>query len=367
MPAQNLNPVFDMIKISDLHFDFENPRYTGGVCKTEEEVIAWMLKNGSILELMDSIRATGYSRAEPVLATSNPDTKVGGYTVVEGNRRLSAVKLLNDPGKAGKSKSVQESAAANGRPTPTEIPTLIYGCREDILDYLGFRHITGVKAWGPRAKAEYLWQIYKKNTGEPHSYDRQELKRVSKIIGSRSDAAHKTVLTLHLLEQAEEKNFWNAGDKIDSDDVDFAVLGTALSYSEIRQFLGLAESSGWDLRQLNTKNAKELFLWLFGKHKIVSESRKLKTLALVVSNHDALEKLRAGLSLEASAEYAGEARENYRSFMTQALKNLKDADLYSARAINNGFEKYDESNAKECYDLAEKIWDYVRHRLANSE
>ncbi len=108
-----------------------------------------MLQNGDLPELMASIASTGYSDAEPLLVTPG----LGGFIVVEGNRRLAALKLLHAPELAPLRKKTIAEVAANAKHKDiTNIPVICYEKRQDILDYLGFRHITGVKPWGSPGK-----------------------------------------------------------------------------------------------------------------------------------------------------------------------------------------------------------------------
>ncbi|MDR1921318.1 MAG: ParB N-terminal domain-containing protein [Candidatus Adiutrix sp.] len=360
MPSQAAAPEMKKMPLDQLHLDPRNPRLTEEVRSGgEEAIIEWMLKDGNIIELMASISATGYSDAEPVLVAPNPDERVGGYIVVEGNRRLTAVKLLNDPSKAHlRSKMVKLTADEAYHDPPKELPVLIYKRRDDILDYLGYRHITGIKAWRAREKAEYLWQLYQRNTDAPHNQDANVLKKVAKVVGSNANAAKKTIVTLQLVKQAEETAFWDSGSEIERDDVEFSVLGTALSYSEIKQFLGIQEDGAWGLSNLNAENVKSLFSWLFGKNKKVSESRKIKTLAKIVASEEALRKLKEGQSLDIAAEYSSEAIENYRMLMSNAMAQLREADNYSTRAVDN-LTAADVDNAKDCSTLARKIYKYI--------
>lgn len=43
---------------------------------------------------------------------------------------------------------------------PSVAPCIIYDNEADIIDYLGYRHITGVKDWGALEKARYLDRLY---------------------------------------------------------------------------------------------------------------------------------------------------------------------------------------------------------------
>lgn len=146
------------IKLLDLVFDTHNPRLPSYLQKNADEavIIDYMIKHSNMKELMLSIAETGFSDAEPLLVVQTGDK----YTVIEGNRRLSALKLLNNPSLAKvRVQSIRE-IVANALFVPKDIPCIVYEKREDILNYLGYRHITGVKEWGALEKARYLEQLY---------------------------------------------------------------------------------------------------------------------------------------------------------------------------------------------------------------
>ena len=92
-PAPPLQNTIQWVDLERLKFDPQNPRLPEHLKGAEDEdaVIEWMLSSGAIVELMGSIGETGYFPGEPLLAVDAPD---GAYYVVEGNRRLTAVKLL---------------------------------------------------------------------------------------------------------------------------------------------------------------------------------------------------------------------------------------------------------------------------------
>ena len=78
------------------------------------------------------------------------------HTVVEGNRRLAALKLLQNPGLTDFRRTSISQLVEDAQHIPNEVPCIVYDTRDEILDYLGFRHVTGIKSWGPLSKARYL-------------------------------------------------------------------------------------------------------------------------------------------------------------------------------------------------------------------
>ena len=124
--------------IEDLEFDPLNPRLPSSLDKNDEvAVIRWMLRDAAIIQLMESIGERGYFPGEPLLVTKAIED--GKFSVVEGNRRLSAVKLLANPEQAPtRGKSVRR-ASEEARVKPKKLPVIKYDKREEILDYLGYR------------------------------------------------------------------------------------------------------------------------------------------------------------------------------------------------------------------------------------
>ncbi|MDR3361272.1 MAG: hypothetical protein LBO64_00215 [Desulfovibrio sp.] len=358
--AQHHSAELRHIPLHQLSFDPENPRLPVRKRDEGEEVLEWMLRNGNILELMLSIAVSGYSDAEPLLATPKRDG--AGYIVVEGNRRLAALKLLANPALARlRKKSVMEIASTADISDSTPIPALVYPKRADILDYLGYRHITGIKPWGSRQKAEYLKQLLQSRTTDDAPVQKI-LEQVAEMIGSKAYYARKLLTTLAVVELAEENAFWGS-EFLDRIDANFSVLHTALSYENIRAYIGLDESAdGKDVSGIQHEKTKDVLQWVCGNQKIIKESRELKRLNAVIGNDVALKKLKGGLSLEIAAEYTGESLEDFRTFLNIALTKLTEADRLVSHISD--FPDTDESSAKDVARLAKKIYDYVRENHA---
>lgn len=355
MPTAN-GPVQKRIPVDNLYFDPHNPRLPESVrTDGEKSVLRWMLSHGELLELMDSIVATGYSEAEPLLVIHDKDND---YIVIEGNRRLAAVKFLCNPSLAElRKKSVSNIASRFAG--ISELPVLVYETRNDILDYLGYRHITGIKPWGPKAKAQYLRQIYDRHYEISKDRD-NALELVAKMVGSKPYYAKKLLLSFAVIKEAEEQAFWDLDD-IDVDALDFSVFHTALSYSKIRSHVGLSEESDWIDPKIDANGTKEILQWVCGKNKIISESRELKTLNAVLEKPAALSKIREGFSLKIAAEYSGIALDDYRQFMQEAMLKLREADKLVTKAT--GLDSTDIDIVREIRELSRKINNFVTDKV----
>ena len=305
------------IKLNNLKFDAQNPRLPmrlQGVTD-ENKVIDYMVKYGNVTELMLSIGETGYSEAEPLLVVKEGTDK---YIVVEGNRRLAALKLLNDSELTKVRIQSINSVVSGAKYIPEEVPCIVYASREDVLDYLGYRHITGVKDWGALEKARYLDQLYQihiKSTPQ---------KKLAKMIGSRSDYVYKLHTALKLYNKANDKAYYGAD--IKEEDISFSWLTTALGYYGISKYLGISESNEPSLDTLNEENYKKIFTWMFFPGKsVVKESRQISDLAKITEYPLALERLEKGSSIEEALLYTSEPSDAFIDMLKKAKQQLKQA------------------------------------------
>src|SRR5690606_34887206 len=145
--------------LEQLAFDPENPRLPESLRKKKDEmdyealVINWMLTNENVIELMGSIGEKGYFPAEPLLVVPKEGTPVT-YEVVEGNRRLTEVKLLNNREIAETRIQTIKEISNEAKIKPEHLPVIEFSSRNDVIAYLGYKHITGVQSWDSLAKAK---------------------------------------------------------------------------------------------------------------------------------------------------------------------------------------------------------------------
>ncbi len=308
------------IALTQLHFDPENPRIPEKLrsSHSESKIIDYMVRYGNIIELMKSIGESGFSKAEPLLVVPMKKAKTE-YIVVEGNRRLAALKLLADPGLTKIREKPIKDAAADARVKPDLIPVIEYKERIDVLEYLGYRHITGVKDWGPLEKARYLDQLYKMHVsrvGEANVYF-----VLAKMIGSRSDYVSKLHTSLKLFEYANEDAFF--GSDIDEEEFDFSWLPTLLSYSDAIAFLNIKNENGFSLEDLNKEGYKQLFIWMFDpKKKIIGDSRQITNLCQILPNPVAYKKLEQGASINEALMYTQAPNNTFMELLDKAKSSL---------------------------------------------
>src|SRR5690242_6015702 len=195
------------LQIENLFYDPKNPRLPTSLVKgdNEKDVINWMLSDAAILELMGSIGEKGFFPAEPLLVVESENEK-GKYVVGEGNRRRTAAKLLDKPELAEKRKNAINLIVKEAKVKPQVVPAFIFSKRQQILDYLGFKHITGVKPCSALAKAKYLKDLQSEYKELPINL---QYRNLAKAIGSRSDYVRDLLVGLELYEKISEYDYFD--------------------------------------------------------------------------------------------------------------------------------------------------------------
>ncbi|ACD15569.1 ParB N-terminal domain-containing protein [Paraburkholderia phytofirmans] len=349
----------EIIAVKDLRLDALNPRLPTTVARTQEAMIDYLATTTSIEDLMSAIAENGYFPGEPLIAVKRDNEDL--YDVVEGNRRLTAVILLNDPSRCSKpSTRMRELSDSVG--DFDELPVVVRATRQEVLPYLGFRHITGVKQWEPLAKARYLKQLFDMTNTTAVPGDRYA--EVANAIGSRRDHVKRNLDALAVYEVIEQQDFFEI-DELGEESIKFSILSTALADENIASFVG---SAVWDAAEqeylptnpivdadaLDVHKVRKLAEWCFKKDEkgktVLGESRNLRQLAAVVSTSKALEALQNGASLEYSYRMT-------KGVDAEFLELLYEAEATVRRAVSM-IASVD--YAPEAVDVARTIFKNVR-------
>lgn len=325
-------PIPLTIHIDKLVLDPKNPRLPARFRGADQiSLLQWMLEDASIFELMYSIGQQDYFDGEPLLVAETVASKE--YLVVEGNRRLAALKLLQNPNLVNVRQKTLSTIIDDADFKPTEVPCIVYSNREEILDHLGFRHVTGVKSWGPLAKARYLNDLSAKYAEESET---RKYRLLAKSIGSRTDYVKRMLTGLRLYDVIEEEDYYDI-DNLNESTISFSLLTTALANSNIVTFLGLQNAQDLKQENLQHKHLEELTRWIFERdeygHTKLGESRHLKDLNRVVANDIALKQFRSGRTLDEALIYTDGPVTTFRSLLKKAKSNLEQSrnQLYLIR------------------------------------
>lgn len=279
-------------KLDELCLDPMNPRLgrgnTGG--NISQLKILELMRDWTLDELAVSFLESGFWPQEALLVVQEPLYGKTRLVVVEGNRRLAALRYLYDAinGKPAYRKWVE--IAATKEPPPglfTDIPYIQVDSRRDVEAFLGFRHVTGIKEWKPAEKAQYVARLI-----EERGLTYEEVMRK---IGSKTPTVRQNYISYRILLQMEGR------EDIALEQVEdkFSVLYLSLRTRGVQQYLQIdiaAEPSAarYPVPKERLDNLAKFALWLFGDNSrppLVSDSRLVDDFGTILESHDAVEYL----------------------------------------------------------------------------
>lgn len=317
-------PVIQMKPQDRLHFDRRNPRLVGfGIQpKTpEKEIVELLWSQMAVDEVAMSIAANGFFPHEPLIVAFEG----GKWVVIEGNRRLAAVRTLLD-------EELRAELAGNiaikkkSLETVQELP-VIESTREESWRYLGFRHVNGPARWGSFAKASYIAQVHRE-------YE-VSLEDIAAQIGDRHRTVQRLYRALMVLEQANRAKVYRDGSHTKKN-LPFSHLYTGLDYEGFQEFLSLSPEENESENPVPPKKLPqlgELLTWLFGDSRkgyekepvIKSQNPDLRLLDRVLRSKHACHALRTGSSLKDAVVYATPAESRLEEALLEAKKLLSGA------------------------------------------
>jgi hypothetical protein len=268
------NNIIEEIEIERLRLDPENPRLPESIARDQLSMLDYIAESTTLDDLMGAIAENDYFPGEPIIVVPDGNNDKKNFIVVEGNRRLAAVMLLHNPDKCTNPSLRMKEIGETAKYKPNKLPVIIRNTREEVIPYLGFRHITGIKEWGALAKARYMKQLFDltPNNEDPPSRYRE----VARSIGSgrRTDYIKTSLDALAVYNIIEAKNFYGIKG-LNEETIKFSVLSTALANERIGSFVGINKKVGEDEFNsqhpiidptiIKPKAIRELTEWLYKK------------------------------------------------------------------------------------------------------
>lgn len=142
---------------TNLHLDTKNPRLgREHTARAPREIIQYLFEHDKAMEVANSIATRGYFPNEPLLAVKEN----GRLVVVEGNRRLAALKALREPALLEGTYQRQVERLVRRIVDPnliTSVPVAIAPNRKATDRQIAGRHIgTPVLAWRAENRASFI-------------------------------------------------------------------------------------------------------------------------------------------------------------------------------------------------------------------
>jgi hypothetical protein len=272
-----------------LDYDPNNPRLAEDGIKnpTEADIVVALAEMADLSELVESIAANGYMNIEPMIAQRIGDR----YRVLEGNRRLAAIRILQQPSLAkGTGIAVPEISKTN-LSTLKEVTVYAVANPDQAREFIGFKHINGPHKWDAIAKARFAADWYKREKDKGVTID-----MIARRLGDNHDTVLRLVNGMFVLDQAEGAKVFSVKDRYPGKRFAFSHLYTALTRPGYREFLGLPEE--WrdedpvpdPVPKNRIENLQRVMMWLYGskddniKPVVNSQNPDIKDLAAVLAN-----------------------------------------------------------------------------------
>ena len=313
--------------VNELLLDPKNPRLGRKFIDSspEQDDILRKLSSWTLDELATSFLETGFWIQEAIIVV--PEN--GRLYVVEGNRRLAALKLLQEAYQGSTEIPHRFISLASQFPSPpvglfSEVPYILADTREDVTAYLGFRHVTGIKEWRPAEKAAFI----------SHMIDDLGMtyEEVRRRIGSKTPAVRQNYISYKLLDQIDD-----AGNKLNSEEVEkrFSVLYRALNATGIQKYLDIDLRAEPQQAQApvpadKIQNLSNFTSWVFGtvdRPPLFTDSREVDRFAALLENEQVRQYLETtqSPSYQVALEIGGNETDSILELIRDAGYNVRAA------------------------------------------
>ncbi|MBA7710906.1 hypothetical protein ES703_119856 [subsurface metagenome] len=241
MAKQKKNEIWDEllkmitleVKLEQIYLDPNNPRLEiPGKEKVPDERIVeeevqqkclQEMRNIGVTDLIESIRTSGFWNVDRVvLRPLNTDK----YVVVEGNRRITALKTLQKSHKKG-----AISLPPDLYKIIIKLEILLYKGKNPEIAWIiqGFRHTPGIKSWEPYPQSKFFSNYEKQYQKSPQE--------IAPIFGMKRAEVTHLIRSYHAFKQAKEDEDY--GDVLEPDKFGHF-------YEIILKKNSLKEWMGWD-------------------------------------------------------------------------------------------------------------------------
>ncbi|MBI1822568.1 MAG: hypothetical protein HYR80_00395, partial [Nitrospirae bacterium] len=153
-----------IISVDRIFLNLENPRHKP--YQSEAEVIEYLCRDEYVYELAKDISKHGLNPLElfaliPLDGKKDKQRAVASYTVAEGNRRMCAIRLLNDPDRAPTKQRKAFEKLAEKSPKISEVLAVIFDDKNAVdiwLDRIhgGLQGGIGRKPWNAEQKTRHI-------------------------------------------------------------------------------------------------------------------------------------------------------------------------------------------------------------------
>ncbi len=272
--------------------------------------------NFKINDLIESIKSNGFLKVDNILVRKYLNTN--NYIVIEGNRRVAALKALYEQKNKGyEIGKLQDNVLDKG----VDVVLYKYADEKDYLILMGLKHVSGNKKWDFYNQAKLVNEL--KNSGESET-------DIAKKIGISKSSVEQQIKGYHAIQNfLDEINSENYGENFDP-------------YQKLQMFIELTTKPklkkwvGWDETALvfkNIENKKRFFSWITPqtefeeddneqqpKEPIIVSHKQVRDLENIIEDDEALQ------FMEQSRNFDEALNQNFAYTQAQFSKIIKNVE-----------------------------------------
>lgn len=342
MPAAAGHQICPVV-VDQLKLDLNNPRFVDLSFADEAEMIEYLYANADLPELLLSILNSGFMDFEPIVVQR------GDNIVLEGNRRVAALRLIKDEALREKL-NIKLPGAPTAEAMPDEIRAVLVNDPAEARKFIGFKHINGPQKWDAMSKAKYA--------ADWHA-DGASLEEISRSLGDTFNTVTRLVEGYRVYKQALSLGF--DPEQRTARRFAFSHLYTALTRSSIKQWLELQEDETVaPVPEQNVDRLQKLMSWLYGQGErepavVRSQNPDLNRLADVIGNERTREMLMTTRNLSVAYEELEPQQTRLENSLIQAVRHTE-----SAAAIVSSFD-----GRASTFELGQRLWGAARDLFKN--
>lgn len=302
---------------ANLRFDPINPRMPLMHFNDDIETIKYMVETHDINEIVRSVLATGWLDYEPLIV------EAGTNYVLEGNRRLAALKLLTSDD-TRRQVGYELPVVPNPKSAPGVVRIRRVPDRKAARAFIGFKHVNGPVKWDAYAKARFAVEWLD---------DEGSLADVSRALGDTHNTIRRLVDGWRVLQQAIAWGF--DINQRGSKKFSFSHLYTAIARPSVRTYLGLTTNLS-DVLPTNPVpeshrvQLAEFMSWLYGQGPekppvLRTQNPDLNRIVEVLASAAATSELIRSRNLDAAYETVVPKSDRFADALYDAIKSSEKA------------------------------------------
>jgi hypothetical protein len=371
----------ERIALARLDFDLRNPRYGTAASKinTQRDALNHIVKMFGVNDVLSSISVNGFFDSEPLVGIEEPGTN--RITVYEGNRRLAACLILAGDDRAQDQKRLQDqyrgSYEGHGTKRIDPVPVIIYRgdkALNNILPYIGVRHIVGFLEWDSYAKAAWINKVVTQHG--------LSLSDVQEMVGDKNDTIPKMLSGYRFVNQLVNTGHFNPEQsqrkgRGSNPYYPFSWVYTALLNNPIKRFLDLVERDGVAVEnpipEAKLEDAGQLLTFMFGDRTrgiaaVIDDSRELGDLSKAVNDPVLRNRLKDGRKLDVVMREARPSIERLQEGLQQATDLLEDmVGLIGRGNLDSEAAEKLVPSAKSVFNLSKNVLHELRKIQINDD